>query len=81
MTVGQLLAKLKDLPEDMLIQVINEFRQDPVDIVTLTQGSWEYPVEIDTTGMDPDDVADEYWEQEPEFRQKDIGKIAVIVTW
>lgn len=36
MTVGQLLAKLKDLPEDMEIQVINKDRQDPVDIVTLT---------------------------------------------
>jgi hypothetical protein len=80
MTVGQLLAKLKDLPEDMEIQVLNEDRQDPVDIVTLSLGCWEYPeMAAPVPGTFDDDR--EYWENEPEFVQKDIGKIAVIVTW
>ena len=79
MTVGQLLCQLKDLPEDMKIQVINEFRQDPVDIVHFSRGSWS----DDTSDLTDDELDD--WEpsdEEPEFIQNDEGgKIAVLVTW
>jgi len=62
--------------------VINEDRQDPVDIVTVSRGSWGYPVEIDTAGLHDDDIAEEYWEADQQFLQDDDnGKIAVLVTW
>lgn len=82
MTVAELIKELQALPQDMQIMVINEDRQDPVDIVTISRGSWGYPVEIDTSGLDDDDIAEEYWDADEEFRQDDEnGKIAVLVTW
>lgn len=77
MTVGQLIAKLAALPEDMEVQVITEYRQDPVDIVTLARGSWSDDL------SDDEDIPDDWDpEEEPEFVQDDeSGKVAVIVTW
>lgn len=81
MTVGELIKELQALPQDMKIQVLDE-SEAPVDIVTISRGSWGYPVEIDTSGLDDDDIAEEYWDADEEFRQDDEnGKIAVIVTW
>jgi hypothetical protein len=81
MTVGELKALLANLPDDMKIQVLDE-SEAPVDIVQLSRGSWGYPVEIDTSGLHDDDIAEEYWEADEEFRQDDEnGKIAVLVTW
>lgn len=76
MTVGQLLAKLKDLPEDMEIQVLNTESMGPVDICQVSRGSWSDDLS--------DDEIDDDWdpEEEPEFVQDDeSGKIAVLVTW
>lgn len=77
MTVGQLIAKLAALPEDMEVQVITEYRQDPVDIVTLARGSWSDDL------SDDEDIPDDWDpEEEPEFVQDhEGGKVAVIVTW
>lgn len=79
MTVGELIESLKALPQDMEIQVINKDRQDPVDIVTVSRGSWS----DDTSDLTDDELDD--WEpsdEEPEFVQDDeTGKIAVLVTW
>lgn len=79
MTVGQLLAKLKDLPEDMEIQVLDSESMGPVDIVTVSRGSWS----DDTSDLTDDELND--WEpsdEEPEFNQDDeTGKIAVIIFW
>ena len=87
MTVGQLIAKLAALPEDMEIQVITEYRQDPVDIVTLTRGSWSDDTS-DDDDLDDEDVGSDdggSWcsmiDEEPEFVEKDNGNVAVIVTW
>jgi len=75
MTVSQLIEELKALPQDMPIMVINEDRQDPVDIVTVSRGSWSD--DLDADDIEPDDDDDE-----PEFVQDDeTGKIAVLVTW
>jgi hypothetical protein len=82
MTVDELIEKLKALPGDMKVQVLDSERESPVDIVQLSRGSWGYPVEIDTTGLHDDDIAEEYWEQDQEFLQDDEnGKIAVLVIW
>jgi len=69
MTVGELIKELQALPQDMEIMVINEDRQDPVDIVTISRGSWT------------DDAIDVY-DHDPEFVQDDDnGTVAVLVTW
>jgi hypothetical protein len=82
MTVGELKALLATLPDDMQISVLDSEREAPVDIVQLSRGSWGYPVEIDTSELHDDDIAEEYWEQDQEFLQDDDnGKIAVLVTW
>jgi len=83
MTASELIEELKKLPADMEIMVISgEYHQDPVDIVTVSRGSWGYPVEIDTSELHDDEIAEEYWEQDQEFLQDDeTGKIAVLVTW
>lgn len=82
MTVGELKTLLAALPDDMKVQVLNSEEGGPVDIVQLSRGSWGYPVEIDTSDLHDDDIAEEYWEQDQEFLQDDDnGKIAVLVTW
>lgn len=82
MTVGELKTLLAELADDMKVQVLNSEEGGPVDIVQLSRGSWGYPVEIDTSDLHDDDIAEEYWEQEQEFLQDDDnGKIAVLVTW
>jgi hypothetical protein len=82
MTVGELKALLATLPDGMQISVLDSEREAPVDIVQLSRGSWGYPVEIDTSELHDDDIAEEYWEQDQEFLQDDDnGKIAVLVTW
>jgi len=73
MTVGELIKSLKTLPQDMPIMVINEDRQDPVDIVTISRGSWSD--DLDADDIDEDDF-------DPEFVQDDEnGTVAVLVTW
>ena len=82
MTVGELKALLATLPDGMQISVLDSEREAPVDIVQLSRGSWGYPVNIDTSELHDDDIAEEYWEQDQEFLQDDDnGKIAVLVTW
>ena len=69
MTVGELIKELQALPQDIEIMVINEDRQDPVDIVTISRGSWT------DDAIDEDDF-------DPEFVQDDEnGTVAVLVTW
>jgi len=69
MTIGKLIKKLQALPQNMQIMVINEDRQDPVDIVTVSRGSWS------DDAIDEDDF-------DPEFVQDDEnGTVAVLVTW
>lgn len=79
MTVGELIKALQALPSDMEIQVINEDRQDPVDIVQVSRGTWS----DDTSDLTDDELDD--WEpsdEDPEFVQdEENGKIAVLVTW
>jgi hypothetical protein len=82
MTVGELKALLATLPDGMQISVLDSEREAPVDIVQLSRGSWGYPVNIDTSELHDDEIAEEYWEQDQEFLQDDEnGKIAVLVTW
>jgi hypothetical protein len=82
MTVGELKALLATLPDGMQISVLDSEREAPVDIVQLSRGSWGYPVNIDTSELHDDEIAEEYWEQDQEFLQDDDnGKIAVLVTW
>lgn len=82
MTVGELKALLATLPDSMQISVLDSEREAPVDIVQLSRGSWGYPVDIDTSELHDDEIAEEYWEQDQEFLQDDEnGKIAVLVTW
>ena len=82
MTVGELKALLATLPDSMQISVLDSEREAPVDIVQLSRGSWGYPVEIDTSELHDDDIAEEYWEQDQQFLQDDDnGKIAVLVIW
>ena len=82
MTVGELKALLATLPDSMQISVLDSEREAPVDIVQLSRGSWGYPVDIDTSELHDDEIAEEYWEQDQEFLQDDDnGKIAVLVTW
>ena len=82
MTVGELKALLETLPDDMQVSVLDSEREAPVDIVQLSRGSWGYPVNIDTSELHDDEIAEEYWEQDQEFLQDDEnGKIAVLVTW
>ena len=82
MTVGELKALLATLPDGMQISVLDSEREAPVEIVQLSRGSWGYPVNIDTSELHDDEIAEEYWEQDQEFLQDDDnGKIAVLVTW
>lgn len=82
MTVGELKTLLAELADDMKVQVLNSEEGGPVDIVQLSRGSWGYPVEIDTSDLHDDDIAEEYWEEDQQFLQDDDnGKIAVLVTW
>jgi len=82
MTVGELIKELQALPQDMQIMVMDSDRESPIDIVQVSRGSWGYPVDIDTSELHDDEIAEEYWEQDPEFIQDDeTGKIAVLVTW
>ena len=82
MTVGELKALLATLPDGMQISVLDSEREAPVDIVQLSPPSWGYPVNIDTSELHDDEIAEEYWEQDQEFLQDDDnGKIAVLVTW
>ena len=82
MTVAELIESLKALPQDMQIMVMDSDRESPIDIVQVSRGSWGYPVEIDTSELFDDEIAEEYWEQDQEFLQDDEnGKIAVLVTW
>ena len=79
MTVDELIEKLKALPGDMKIQVLDSDRGDPEDIVDLTRGTWSN----DTSDLTDDELDD--WEpsdEEPEFVQdSENGKIAVLVIW
>ncbi len=79
MTVDELIEKLKALPGDMKIQVLDSDRGDPEDIVDLTRGTWSN----DTTDLSDDELDD--WEpsdEEPEFIQDaENGKTAVLVIW
>ena len=79
MTVKELIEKLKALPDDMKIQVLDSDRGDPEDIVQLTRGTWSN----DTADLSDDELDD--WEpsdEEPEFVQdSENGKIAVLVIW
>jgi hypothetical protein len=78
MTVSELIKALQALPQDMEIQVINEDRQDPVDIVQVSRGSWQSHGETE----DIDDGFESMIDEEPEFIQDDEnGQIAVLVTW
>jgi hypothetical protein len=82
MTVAELIKALQDLPQDMQIMVMDSDRESPIDIVQVSRGSWGYPVDIDTSELHDDEIAEEYWEQDQEFLQDDEnGKIAVLVTW
>jgi hypothetical protein len=68
MTVGELIKELQALPQDMDIMVINEDRQDPIDITLVSRGSW-------TDDLDADDI-------EPEFLFDDEnGTVGLLVTW
>ena len=79
MTVDELIEKLKALPGDMKVQVLDSERGDPEDIVQLTRGTWSN----DTSDLTDDELDD--WEpsdEEPEFIQDaENGKIAVLVIW
>jgi hypothetical protein len=79
MTVKELIEKLKALPGDMKIQVLDSDRRDPEDIVDLTRGTWSN----DTSDLTDDELDD--WEpsdEEPEFVQdSENGKTAVLVIW
>lgn len=79
MTVKELIEKLKALPGDMKVQVLDSDRGDPEDIVDLTRGTWSN----DTSDLTDDELDD--WEpsdEEPEFVQdSENGKIAVLVIW
>ena len=79
MTVKELIEKLKALPGDMKVQVLDSDRGDPEDIVQLTRGTWSN----DTSDLTDDELDD--WEpsdEEPEFVQdSENGKIAVLVIW
>ena len=79
MTVNELIEKLKALPGDMKIQVLDSGRGDPEDIVDLTRGTWSN----DTSDLTDDELDD--WEpsdEEPEFVQdSENGKTAVLVIW
>ena len=79
MTVNELIEKLKALPGDMKIQVLDSDRGDPEDIVDLTRGTWSN----DTSDLTDDELDD--WEpsdEEPEFVQaSENGKTAVLVIW
>jgi hypothetical protein len=79
MTVKELIEKLKALPGDMKIQVLDSDRGDPEDIVDLTRGTWSN----DTSDLTDDELDD--WEpsdEEPEFVQdSENGKTAVLVIW
>jgi len=56
--------------------VINEDRQDPVDIVTVSRGSWSDECDEEDIEPDYDSLVD------PEFVQDDeSGTVAVLVTW
>ena len=79
MTVKELIEKLKALPGDMKVQVLDSDRGDPEDIVDLTRGTWSN----DTSDLTDDELDD--WEpsdEEPEFVQdSENGKTAVLVIW
>jgi len=79
MTVKELIEKLKALPGDMKVQVLDSDRGDPEDIFDLTRGTWSN----DTSDLTDDELDD--WEpsdEEPEFVQdSENGKIAVLVIW
>ena len=79
MTVDELIEKLKALPGDMQVQVLDSDRGDPEDIVQLTRGSWSN----DTSDLSDDELDD--WEpsdEEPEFiHDAENGKSAVLVIW
>ena len=79
MTVNELIEKLKALPGDMKIQVLDSDRGDPEDIVDLTRGTWSN----DTSDLTDDELDD--WEpsdHDPEFVQDaENGKTAVLVIW
>jgi hypothetical protein len=82
MTVAELIESLKTLPQDMEVMMLDSDRESPVEIVQVSRGSWGYPVEIDTSELHDDEIAEEYWEQDQEFMQDDEnGKIVVLVTW
>ena len=79
MTVDELIEKLKALPGDMQVQVLDSDRGDPEDIVQLTRGSWSN----DTSDLSDDEL--DNWEpsdEEPEFiHDAENGKFAVLVIW
>ena len=78
MTVGELIESLKTLPQDMEIMVINEDRQDPVDIVTVSRGRYretDLGSLIRETDFDDEDHSDDF------IQDDEKGTIAVLVTW
>ena len=79
MTVDELIEKLKALPGDMKIQVLDSDRVVSWDIVDLTLGTWSN----DTSDLTDDELDD--WEpsdEEPEFiHDAENGKTAVLVIW
>ena len=82
MTVAELIESLKVLPQDSQVMMLDSDREIPVEIIQVSRGSWGYPVEIDTSELDDDEIAEEYWEQDQIFKQDDDnGKIVVLVTW
>lgn len=79
MTVAQLIESLKDLPQDMEIQVMTSEGAGPVDIVDVSRGTW-------ASELDPEDIEDGFESMidpdDDEFIHDDEdGKIAVLITW
>jgi uncharacterized protein YuzE len=75
MTVAQLIESLKDLPQDLEIQVMTSEGVGPMDIVDVSRGTWASELDLESVEdmIDPED---------DEFIQDDEdGKIAVLVTW
>ena len=89
MTVGELIEKLKTMPPEMQVVVVQDGdEEDHKEICKVSRGTWGLQLNLqrraelmeENEELDPDDIENEYDDEEFVEDEED-GAIAVLVLW
>ena len=89
MTVGELIEKLKTMPPDMQVVVVQDGEEeDHKDIYKISRGTWGLQLNMqrraelmeEDEDLDPDDIENVH-DDEEFVEEEENGAIAVLVLW